>query len=79
MLDIWDIKFYPCLHPAFGFHSITSVSFKQIIWNVYTRSVTIKDRPSSILYITVYFSGVGGHSFSMDPFSHFLYTIHNLV
>jgi hypothetical protein len=39
------IKFYSCfMHPTFGFHSIT---FMQIIWNLFTRSGIIKSRPSS--------------------------------
>ena len=38
---MWE-KTYICL--SFSFHSITQISLKQIIWNLYTKSGTIKGK-----------------------------------
>ena len=47
-LDEGYMKFYPRLYvhpsvcPTFGFYLITCITFFEIIWNLYTRLVTIK-------------------------------------
>jgi hypothetical protein len=52
-LDEGYMKFYPLLYvhpsvcPTFGFYLITCITFFEIIWNLFTRLVTIKGRPFS--------------------------------
>ena len=52
-LGAWSfIHVHIFVYPTFSFRSIACVLLKQIIWNLYTRSETVKRKPSSTMNFT---------------------------